>query len=88
LSTCRSRTWRFKKRFALSRSVDIHIAQEPGHEESSSLTLDQSLDENEQQLVVTSAEKMWRLWINFFESIRQEILPVDFQKERLAGVKG
>jgi pyrroloquinoline quinone (PQQ) biosynthesis protein C len=68
--------------------VDIHIAQEPGHVESSSLTLDQSLDENEQQLVVTSAEKMWRLWINFFESIRQEILPVDFQKERLAGVKG
>ncbi len=54
--------------------VDIHVAQEPGHVASSSQTLDQSLDEDEQHLVVTSAEEMWTLWINFFKSIREEIL--------------
>ena len=62
--------------------VDIHVQQEPGHVESSTLTLDQpgdqsgdqSLDQNEQHRVVTSAEEMWTLWIDFFKSIRQEIL--------------
>ena len=53
--------------------VDIHVAQEPGHVESSSQTLDQSLDQDEQHLVVTSAEVMWTLWIDFFTSIREEI---------------
>jgi hypothetical protein len=55
--------------------VEIHIAQEPGHVASSSQTLNQSLDEDEQQRVVTSAQEMWTLWIEFFKSIRQEILP-------------
>ena len=58
------------------RWVDIHVAQEPGHVASSSQTLDQALDQDEQHRVVTSAEEMWTLWINFFKSIRQEILPV------------
>ncbi|HEY6801978.1 MAG TPA: iron-containing redox enzyme family protein [Pyrinomonadaceae bacterium] len=53
--------------------VDIHVAQEPGHVESSTQTLDQSLNEEEQGQVVASAEEMWRLWINFFKSIREEI---------------
>lgn len=55
--------------------VDVHVAQEPGHVESSTLTLDQALDHDEQQRVVTSAEEMWTLWTDFFKSIRQEILP-------------
>jgi Iron-containing redox enzyme len=59
--------------------VDIHVQQEPGHVESSTLTLDQSGDQSlshdEQHRVVTSAEEMWMLWIDFFKSIRQEILP-------------
>jgi len=54
--------------------VDIHVAQEPGHVESSSQTLEQSLDEDEQHRVVTSAEEMWTLWTGFFKSIRAEIL--------------
>lgn len=54
--------------------VDIHVAQEPGHVESSNQTLDQSLDQDEQHRVVTSAEEMWALWKDFFRSIRQEIL--------------
>lgn len=54
--------------------VDIHVAQEPGHVESSSQTLDQPLDQDEQHRVVTSAEEMWTLWKDFFTSIRHEIL--------------
>lgn len=59
--------------------VDIHLVQEPGHVASSSQTLDQSLDQDKQHRVVTSAEEMWTLWINFFKSIRQEILPNELQ---------
>ena len=55
--------------------VDIHVAQEPGHVDSSSQTLDQSLDHDAQHRVVTSAEEMWALWTDFFKSIREEILP-------------
>lgn len=55
--------------------VDIHVAQEPGHVESSSSTLDQSLDHDAQHRVVTSAEEMWTLWTDFFKSVREEILP-------------
>lgn len=55
--------------------VDIHVQQEPGHVESSSSTLDQSLDHDAQHRVVTSAEEMWTLWTDFFKSIREEILP-------------
>lgn len=58
--------------------VDIHVAQEPGHVESSTQTLEQSgdrsLDLDEQHRVVTHAEEMWTLWKDFFQSIRQEIL--------------
>lgn len=54
--------------------VDIHVQQEPGHVESSSNTLDQSLDHEAQHRVVSSAEEMWTLWTDFFKSIRREIL--------------
>lgn len=54
--------------------VNIHVAQEPGHVDSSNQTLDPSFGEEEQRRIVTSAEKMWTLWTDFFKSIRQEIL--------------
>ena len=54
--------------------VNIHVAQEPGHVESSNQTLDPSFNDDEQQRVVASAEEMWTLWTDFFKSIRQEIL--------------
>ena len=54
--------------------VDIHVQQEPGHVESSTQTLDQSLDHHQQHRVVTHAEEMWTLWKDFFQSIRHEIL--------------
>lgn len=53
--------------------VDIHVAQEPGHVESSTQTLDHSLDQDEQHRIVTAAEEMWTLWTDFFKSIQQEI---------------
>jgi hypothetical protein len=55
--------------------VDVHVAQEPGHVESSSRPLAHSLDADAQHRVVTGAEEMWMLWKDFFKSIRQEILP-------------
>lgn len=55
--------------------VDIHVAQEPGHVESSSSTLNNSLDHDAQHRVVRSAEEMWTLWTDFFKSLRKEILP-------------
>ncbi|HEX8559856.1 MAG TPA: iron-containing redox enzyme family protein [Pyrinomonadaceae bacterium] len=54
--------------------VNIHVAQEPGHVESSNQTLDASFDEDERRRVVESAEEMWTLWTDFFKSVRQEIL--------------
>jgi len=55
--------------------VDIHVAQEPGHVESSTKTLDHTLSYDERHRVMTSAEEMWTLWRDFFTSIRQQILP-------------
>lgn len=54
--------------------VNIHVAQEPGHVESSNRALDASFDEDERRRVVASAEEMWTLWTDFFKSIRQEML--------------
>lgn len=54
--------------------VNIHVAQEPGHVDSSNRTLDPSFGDEEQRRVVASAEEMWTLWTDFFKSIRQEIL--------------
>lgn len=55
--------------------VDVHVAQEQGHVESSTQTLHQTFDHDEEHRVVTSAEEMWTLWRDFFKSVRQEILP-------------
>jgi pyrroloquinoline quinone (PQQ) biosynthesis protein C len=55
--------------------VNIHIAQEPDHVESSSKTLEPSFTEEERHRIIRSAEEMWRLWIDFFKSIKNEVLP-------------
>lgn len=49
--------------------VEIHIKQEPDHVDSSERTLKYSFTEKEKKIVIQSAEKMWRLWINFFTAI-------------------
>lgn len=55
--------------------VNVHVQQEPGHVESSAQTLNPSFAEQEQRQVIENAEEMWSLWIDFFKSIKQEILP-------------
>jgi Iron-containing redox enzyme len=54
--------------------VNIHVKQEPEHIDSSTQTLKPSFNSTEQQQIIKSAEEMWRLWIDFFKSIRHEIL--------------
>jgi pyrroloquinoline quinone (PQQ) biosynthesis protein C len=56
------------------RWVNVHVAQEPGHVVSAEETLKPSFDEQEQQQILENAERMWTLWIDFFKSIRKEIL--------------
>ena len=53
--------------------VDIHVQQEPGHVESSNKTLMPSFTEADQVRIIQSAEEMWKLWANFFRSIRQAV---------------
>lgn len=54
--------------------VNVHVAQEPGHVVSAEATLKPSFTEPEHQQIIENAERMWMLWIDFFKSIRQEIL--------------
>jgi hypothetical protein len=54
--------------------VDVHVKQEPDHVESSHGTLSSPFSEDEQRRVIASAEDMWKLWSDFFKSIRTEIL--------------
>ena len=54
--------------------VNVHVKQEPDHVESSHGTLNTPFNDDERQQVIASAEEMWRLWSDFFKSIRTEIL--------------
>ena len=49
--------------------VDIHVQQEPDHVASVNSSLDFFVSEEEEALILNSAEEMWKLWIAFFESI-------------------
>jgi len=53
--------------------VDIHVAQEPDHVESSSQTLRPSFAAEERMQIIKSGERMWSLWIDFFKSIKEAI---------------
>jgi hypothetical protein len=54
--------------------VDIHVKQEPEHVESSNEALKLSFDDEQQRQIVSNAEKLWSLWVDFFKGIRGEIL--------------
>jgi pyrroloquinoline quinone (PQQ) biosynthesis protein C len=53
--------------------VDIHIEQEPGHVEQANEALEAGFTPGEFDRIVASAEEMWRLWIAFFDRLRQEV---------------
>ena len=50
--------------------VDIHIQQEPEHVEQATEALDLNFTADEVEMIVASAEEMWRLWIAFFDRLR------------------
>lgn len=53
--------------------VDIHIQQEPGHVEQANEALEVGFSASDFESIVASAEEMWRLWIAFFDRLRQEM---------------
>lgn len=55
--------------------VDIHVQQEPDHVECVDNALEEKLfTPSEEKQVIRNAEKMWELWIGFFDSLNDEIL--------------
>jgi pyrroloquinoline quinone (PQQ) biosynthesis protein C len=54
--------------------VDVHVAQEPHHVESSGSTLQLSFAEDDKQKIVAYAERMWKLWLSFFQGIEGKVL--------------
>jgi Iron-containing redox enzyme len=55
--------------------VNIHVAQEPDHVESSHQALTNSFAPAEAAKIVEEAEQLWRLWIAFFKEIGARVLP-------------
>ena len=53
--------------------VNVHVAQEPGHIESSENSIRPVLSAEEQKEVVRSAEEMWVLWTDFFKALKDKI---------------
>ena len=53
--------------------VNVHVAQEPGHVESSESSIRPVLTAEEQREVVRGAEAMWELWTDFFKSVQDRI---------------
>jgi hypothetical protein len=53
--------------------VDIHIEQEPGHVEDAGSTLMPDYSAEEEATIVQNAERMWRLWIAFFDRLENEV---------------
>jgi pyrroloquinoline quinone (PQQ) biosynthesis protein C len=53
--------------------VDIHVQQEPGHVEQANEALEVGFSAADFDRIVASAEEMWRLWIAFFDRLRQEV---------------
>ena len=53
--------------------VDIHVKQEPDHVDSANQTIGVSFTEDEKREVFANAEAMWRLWIDFFSDIEEEL---------------
>src|SRR5436305_541105 len=69
--------------------VDIHIQQEPDHVAQVNEAIEPDFSPREVDAIVTNAEEMWSLWINFFNRLRKvmfgtESLPAAEPAEVLA----
>lgn len=52
--------------------VDIHVQQEPDHVEEAGHTLLDGFSPDEQAAIIAAAERMWTLWIGFFDGLSRE----------------
>ncbi len=57
--------------------VDIHVQQEPDHVEEADHTMLDSFTPEEQGHIAAAAERMWRLWIRFFDRLESELEGVE-----------
>ena len=55
--------------------VNIHIEQEPGHVDEAGSTMMPNYTVEEEASIVQNAERMWRLWIAFFDRLEKEVFP-------------
>lgn len=51
--------------------VDIHVEQEPHHVEKASGAVYAPLSQAEEDEVVRQAERMWQLWVGFFDHLKR-----------------
>lgn len=54
--------------------VDIHVKQEPDHIQCVSTGVEYRFKDQEKEVIITSAEKMWMLWIGFFNKLKEQCL--------------
>src|ERR1041384_1324949 len=56
--------------------VNVHVAQAPGHVESSENSIRPALTAENQKEVIRNAEELWELWTDFFKSVKEKIATV------------
>jgi hypothetical protein len=54
--------------------VNVYIPQEPDHVDTSTAAPPAPFTDAEQRQTPESAGETWRLWLDFFKGIREEIL--------------
>lgn len=52
--------------------VRIHVSQEPEHVEEASSTMLQGFTADEETVLIREADRMWELWIGFFDRLSAE----------------
>lgn len=55
--------------------VDIHVTQEPDHVDQVNEAVEATFTEDDAVTIVTAAEEMWRLWIDFFSTLHSVSRP-------------
>lgn len=63
--------------------VDIHIAQEPEHVIRVNEATKPMFTEDEEALIVKSAEEMWSLWIEFFNQLSKAMFEENLQSSKI-----
>jgi hypothetical protein len=64
--------------------VDIHVLQEPDHVAQVNEAIEPGFSADEEAAVVAAAEQMWRLWIAFFDRLRQVMFDAGAPAEAVA----